>query len=129
MRLRPCRGFIIFIKILFWFQNYSYFPKTFTNRTILKIQKIMPIGKVNKPTKKRITAIPASSIFLPIDLAWPPSDFLSSFILAISRLLTFHAQLVQIFLPLKEQLAKECQAWCSKHKSCNLEITKYAVNL
>src|SRR3989344_6063057 len=27
----------------------------------------------------------------------------------------------------EEKLAKECQAWCSKHQSCNLEITKHAV--
>lgn len=25
-------------------------------------------------------------------------------------------------------LAKKCEAWCKKHNSCNLEITKYAVN-
>ncbi len=24
-------------------------------------------------------------------------------------------------------LAQACEAWCGKHKSCNLEITKHAV--
>ncbi len=24
--------------------------------------------------------------------------------------------------------AKKCQEWCKEHKSCNLEITKYAIN-
>ena len=24
--------------------------------------------------------------------------------------------------------AKECESWCSKHKSCNISITKYAIN-
>ncbi len=26
-----------------------------------------------------------------------------------------------------EKIAKQCEAWCSEHKSCNLEITQYAV--
>ena len=25
------------------------------------------------------------------------------------------------------ELAKKCKAWCTEHKSCNLEIAKYAV--
>ncbi len=24
--------------------------------------------------------------------------------------------------------AKQCQDWCKKHNSCNLEITKHAIN-
>ncbi|MEK6915481.1 MAG: hypothetical protein AABW89_02990 [Nanoarchaeota archaeon] len=24
--------------------------------------------------------------------------------------------------------ANKCQEWCKKHKSCNLEITKHAIN-
>jgi len=24
--------------------------------------------------------------------------------------------------------AKKCEAWCRKHKSCNLKITKHAIN-
>ncbi len=28
----------------------------------------------------------------------------------------------------KKDLAKRCEDWCKKHKSCNLEITKQAVN-
>lgn len=24
--------------------------------------------------------------------------------------------------------ACECEKWCRKHKSCNLEVTKYALN-
>ena len=24
--------------------------------------------------------------------------------------------------------AKKCQEWCKEHKSCNLKITKYAIN-
>ena len=28
----------------------------------------------------------------------------------------------------KERLwAKKCEAWCKKHKSCNIEITKHSV--
>ncbi len=26
-----------------------------------------------------------------------------------------------------EEIAKKCEAWCNKYKSCNLEITKLAV--
>ena len=26
-----------------------------------------------------------------------------------------------------EEIAKKCEAWCSKTKSCNLEITQFAV--
>ncbi len=26
-----------------------------------------------------------------------------------------------------EATAKECEAWCSMHKSCNLDITKHSV--
>lgn len=26
-----------------------------------------------------------------------------------------------------EKTAKMCEAWCTKHESCNLEITKFAV--
>lgn len=26
-----------------------------------------------------------------------------------------------------EALAKKCEAWCREHKSCNLEITQYAI--
>jgi uncharacterized paraquat-inducible protein A len=25
------------------------------------------------------------------------------------------------------EIAKKCEAWCREHKSCNLEIIKYAV--
>lgn len=28
-----------------------------------------------------------------------------------------------------EETAKRCEAWCSEHKSCNLEIIKEAVNI
>ncbi len=27
-----------------------------------------------------------------------------------------------------ENIAKKCQAWCKRYKSCNLEITKSAIN-
>ena len=27
----------------------------------------------------------------------------------------------------EKRLAKKCEDWCRKHKSCNLEIIKYAV--
>lgn len=27
-----------------------------------------------------------------------------------------------------KNIAKKCQEWCNEHKSCNLEITKYAIN-
>lgn len=27
-----------------------------------------------------------------------------------------------------KQKACECEEWCKKHKSCNLEITKYSIN-
>lgn len=27
----------------------------------------------------------------------------------------------------EKRRAKQCQEWCDKHKSCNLEITRYAV--
>ena len=27
----------------------------------------------------------------------------------------------------KEELAKKCEAWCKEHHSCNMEITKHAV--
>ncbi|MBI2543231.1 MAG: hypothetical protein HYW24_03535 [Candidatus Aenigmarchaeota archaeon] len=26
-----------------------------------------------------------------------------------------------------EDMAQKCQAWCSEHKSCNLQITKNAI--
>ena len=26
-------------------------------------------------------------------------------------------------------LAKKCEEWCKNHKSCNLEITKYALTM
>ncbi|OGL30605.1 hypothetical protein A3D14_03310 [Candidatus Saccharibacteria bacterium RIFCSPHIGHO2_02_FULL_47_12] len=26
-----------------------------------------------------------------------------------------------------EEIAKQCEAWCSEHKSCNLEITRFSV--
>jgi len=26
-----------------------------------------------------------------------------------------------------EETAKKCQAWCTEHRSCNLEIIKHAV--
>lgn len=26
-----------------------------------------------------------------------------------------------------EELAEKCAAWCSKYKSCNLEIIKYSI--
>jgi hypothetical protein len=27
----------------------------------------------------------------------------------------------------KKDLAEKCEAWCKEHKSCNLEIIKFAV--
>ena len=27
-----------------------------------------------------------------------------------------------------KRLAEDCEAWCLKHKSCNMEITKHAIN-
>lgn len=27
-----------------------------------------------------------------------------------------------------EETARRCEAWCRKHKSCNLEIIKHAIN-
>jgi predicted ATP-dependent serine protease len=27
-----------------------------------------------------------------------------------------------------EELAEKCEEWCRKYKSCNLEITRHAVN-
>jgi hypothetical protein len=27
----------------------------------------------------------------------------------------------------EQKWAKRCEAWCKKHKSCNLEITKYLI--
>ncbi len=29
----------------------------------------------------------------------------------------------------KKSLAEKCEQWCQKHKSCNLEIAKYAIKL
>ena len=29
---------------------------------------------------------------------------------------------------LSVERAKECESWCNKHKSCNISITKYAIN-
>jgi len=26
-----------------------------------------------------------------------------------------------------KKMAEKCEKWCKKHKSCNLEITKYAI--
>ncbi|MBS3101921.1 hypothetical protein J4458_00560 [Candidatus Woesearchaeota archaeon] len=28
-----------------------------------------------------------------------------------------------------KELAQKCEVWCEKYKSCNVEITKYAVSL
>lgn len=28
----------------------------------------------------------------------------------------------------EKEWAEKCEAWCKKYKSCNLEITKYAIN-
>lgn len=28
-----------------------------------------------------------------------------------------------------EEMAKKCAAWCSKHKACNLEITKLSAEV
>ena len=28
-----------------------------------------------------------------------------------------------------EDLAKKCEKWCKKHKSCNLEIAKHAIKI
>ncbi len=28
----------------------------------------------------------------------------------------------------EREWAEKCQAWCSMHQSCNMEITQYAVN-
>lgn len=28
----------------------------------------------------------------------------------------------------EKELAKKCEAWCKEHHSCNLTITKHAVN-
>lgn len=33
------------------------------------------------------------------------------------------------FAYLDEELARKCQAYCNEHKSCNLEITKHAVQI
>ncbi len=27
-----------------------------------------------------------------------------------------------------KELAQKCEKWCKKHKSCNLNITKYAIS-
>ena len=27
----------------------------------------------------------------------------------------------------EKEIAEKCQAWCSKHKSCNLDLIQYAV--
>jgi hypothetical protein len=27
----------------------------------------------------------------------------------------------------EKEMSEKCQKWCSEHKSCNLDITKYAV--
>ncbi|MBI2672848.1 hypothetical protein HYX19_01170 [Candidatus Woesearchaeota archaeon] len=29
----------------------------------------------------------------------------------------------------EERLAKKCQNWCKEHNSCNIKITKHAVQL
>ena len=29
----------------------------------------------------------------------------------------------------EESLAEKCEAWCEKHKSCNLEITKHSIKI
>ena len=29
---------------------------------------------------------------------------------------------------MEKEWAEKCAAWCAKHKSCNLEIIKYAVH-
>ena len=29
----------------------------------------------------------------------------------------------------EKSIAKECESWCSKHKSCNMEIIKKAVKI
>lgn len=31
------------------------------------------------------------------------------------------------FLYKEKEWAEKCEAWCKEHKSCNLEITKYAI--
>ena len=28
----------------------------------------------------------------------------------------------------EKEWAEKCESWCKKYKSCNLEITKYAIN-
>lgn len=28
----------------------------------------------------------------------------------------------------EKELAKKCEVWCKEHNSCNVEITKYAIN-
>lgn len=28
-----------------------------------------------------------------------------------------------------QETAEKCEAWCKKYHSCNMEITKYAVNI
>lgn len=28
----------------------------------------------------------------------------------------------------EKEWAEKCEVWCKEHKSCNLEITKYAIN-
>jgi len=28
-----------------------------------------------------------------------------------------------------KKLAKKCEEWCRKHKSCNIEIIKHSINL
>jgi hypothetical protein len=33
------------------------------------------------------------------------------------------------FVYAKKALAEQCEAWCKEHKTCNIEITKHAVNI
>ncbi len=33
------------------------------------------------------------------------------------------------FIYKEKSIAEECEAWCSKHHSCNIEITKHAVKI
>ena len=33
------------------------------------------------------------------------------------------------FIYVDKEIAAKCEAWCREHHSCNIEITKYAVQI
>lgn len=33
------------------------------------------------------------------------------------------------FIYKEKLIAKKCEEWCREHKSCNIDITKHAINL